>query len=350
MQPFFEKKPGWREHWKEMPEFKQDNKEPWKSITVHFNDEGDMKDFGEKINQTITENTKYVYHPKQNKENLLKKRYNGQGGPKYPVFVPTKGRWEKRHTIKMFERMGVPYFAVIEEQELEQYSEFISLDKIIVLPHKNKGLTVTRNWIWDFAQSQGVSYFWTFDDNIRDIYRLNRNMKYRMKSGIALQIIEQFAERFKNLYITGMQYEMFVPRKRKNPAFLMNTRIYSNMLIKTDIPYRNRTFYNDDTDLCLQILNDGHCTALIYAFLIDKEATMRQKGGMTDYYEKTDSRKEFVIELKEKWPRIVSLTRKYGRWHHHVNYAPFKHNTLKLKEGVVLQDKINEFGMYIENS
>ena len=331
-----------------MPEFEQLDNAPSRSIIVHFNDEADLEDFSNKIGQTITDSTKYIYHPKQVRGNLLAKKCTGTGNPQFPVFVPTKGRWENRYTIKLFERLNIPYKAVIEEQEYDDYAAVIDPDNIIVLPHSDKGLTVTRNWIWDYAQHElKVPYFWTFDDNIKDIYRLNRNMKYRCDSGLPLKILEDFAMRYENLYISGMQYELFVPRKTKVPAILKNTRIYSNMLIKTDIPYRNELFFNDDTDLCLQVLEDGFCTVLHQVFLIDKQATMIQKGGMTDFYEKTNNRLEFVEELQKAHPLIVKVTQKFGRWHHQVDYSPFKRNKLIFKEGVEIPDTINNFEMKI---
>ena len=183
--------------------------------------------------------------------------------PKYPVFVPTKGRYETPYTIRALQRIGVPFKAVIEKQEYDQYLPIVGAENIIVLPHQNKGLTVTRNWIWDYAQHElGVPYFWTMDDNIRDFYRLHKNVKYRVRTPVFLRVMEDFVERYKNLYIAGMQYEMFAPRRKHHRPFVPNTRIYSNMLIKTDIPFRNVTFYNDDTDLCLRVLKAGYCTVL----------------------------------------------------------------------------------------
>jgi hypothetical protein len=157
--------------------------------------------------------------------------------------------------------------------------------------------------------------------------------------------MEDFAERYENLYISGMQYEMFAPRKKKHPPFILNTRVYSNMLIRTDIPYRNVTFYNDDTDLCLRILKDGHCTLQFCAFLADKIVTMQVKGGMTDYYEKTEKRKQFAVELQRAHPDVVRVVWKFNRWHHEVNYKPFRKNKLIKKAGVVIQDGPNNYGM-----
>lgn len=266
--------------------------------------------------------------------------------PEFPVFVPTKGRYTTLYTIKALERLEIPYHAVIEKQEYEHYTKAVDKKKIIVLPHQNQGLTVTRNWIWDYAQHElKVPYFWTMDDNIRDFYRLHQNIKYRVDSGTFLKVMEDFAQRYENLYICGMAYEMFVPRKKKHNPFILNTRVYSNMLIKADIPYRNVTFYNDDTDLCLRILKDGHCTLQFCAFLADKIATMTIKGGMTDYYEKTNKRKQFAEELQRAHPDVVRVVWKFGRWHHEVDYSPFKHNKLIKKDGVEIQREPNNYGM-----
>lgn len=234
----------------------------------------------------------------------------------------------------------------MEAQEHDEYAKVVGEKNIIVLPHRDKGLTVTRNWIWDYAQHElGADYFWTFDDNIRDFYRLHQNMKYRVRTPSFMLAMEEFTERYTNLYISGMQYEMFVPRKKKAPPFISNTRIYSNMLIKADIPFRNVTFYNDDTDLCLRILKKGFCTVLFCAFLADKIATLTVKGGMTDYYEKTNKRLEFAKELQAAHPDVVTVVKKYNRWHHHVDYRPFKNNKLIRKPDAIIPEGVNNYGM-----
>lgn len=268
--------------------------------------------------------------------------------PRYPIFVPTKGRYKTPYTIGALQRLGIPFKAVIESQEYDNYAPLVGEDNIIVLPHQNKGLTVTRNWIWDYAQHElKTPYFWTMDDNIRNFHRLHKNIIYYQDSPTFLGAIEEFVERYENLYITGMNYEYFIPRKRKKPPITFNTRIYSNMLIKTDIPYRNALFYNDDTDLCLRVLKDGHCTALFNAFIADKITTMQVKGGMTDYYEQTNKRLEFAKELRNAHPDVVKIVWKYNRWHHQVDYRPFKGNKLIKKPGIVIPEGVNNYGMVL---
>jgi len=266
--------------------------------------------------------------------------------PEFPVFIPTKGRYKTPFTIKALQAIGVPFKAVVEAQEHDAYASVVGEENLIVLPHQNQGLTVTRNWIWDYAQHElKTPYFWTMDDNIREFYRLQQNIKYRVDSGTFLRVMEEFAQRYSNLFISGMAYEMFVPRKKKAPPFVLNTRIYSNMLIRTDIPFRNVTFYNDDTDLCLRVLKAGYCTCQFNAFLANKIATMQIKGGMTDYYEKTNKRLEFAQELQRAHPDVVRIVWKFNRWHHEVDYRPFKNNRLIRKPGVEIPEGVNNYGM-----
>jgi len=277
--------------------------------------------------------------------------------PKYPIFVPTKGRYESLLTIKAFEEIRVPYTAVIEEQEYDNYAAVVDPKKILVLPHRDKGLTVTRNWIWDYAYKKGYERFWTFDDNIHGLYRLNRNMKLKVGTGTVLKIIEDFTERYTNVPISGMNYFMFASRKSKNPPYYLNTRVYSNMLIKTDVKdpngefFRNVTFYNDDTDLCLRILKAGFCTILFNAFLIYKATTMTMKGGMTEYYksDECEGRKKFAQELVDAHPDVARITWKFGRWHHQVNYKPFKNNKLILRDDLKIPEGVNNYGLILKN-
>jgi hypothetical protein len=266
--------------------------------------------------------------------------------PRYPIYIPTKGRWESRLTIKALEKIGVPYKAVVEPQQFDNYAAVIGAENIIVLPHSDKGLVVTRNWIWDHALASGTPRFWTMDDNIKRFYRFNRNLKVPVSDGTILYTIEDFVERYENLVIAGMNYFMFRSRKEKKPQVLFNTRVYSNMLIKTDIPYRNEGFYNDDTDLCLRILKDGYCTALFNAFLIEKSVTMTVKGGITPHYQ-DDGRLKMAQELQRKHPDVTTITQKWGRWQHQVDYRPFKKNQLLRKPGLVIPDEPNEYGMVL---
>ena len=72
---------------------------------------------------------------------------------------------------------------------------------------------------------------------------------------------------------------------------------------------------------------------------------MQVKGGMTDYYEKTNKRKQFAEELQRAHPDVVQVVWKFNRWHHQVDYGPFRKNKLIRKPGVEIPQGVNNYGM-----
>ena len=275
---------------------------------------------------------------------------------KYPIFIPSKGRADTIMTMKAFDNIGVKYSVVVEPQQYEDYAKVIKDNEIIITPHVDKGLCVTRNFIWDYAESQGYEKFWTFDDNILDFYRLNKNQKIKLSDGTFLRIIEDFIDRYENVPLAGMNYDFFCKQNQKLPPYYLNTRVYSNMLINTFVKdskgnkIRNELFYNDDTDLCLRIMKQGYCIFQINAFLIGKAQTMTIKGGMTDYYKskECDGRLKFAEELQKAHSDVVEVTWKFGRWHHQVDYRAFQFNKLKKKENLIIKDQINNYGLFLK--
>ena len=124
-----------------------------------------------------------------------------------------------------------------------------------------------------------------------------------------------------------------VPLGDRVSPYYFNTRIYSCILLDNSIKYRWRGRYNEDTDLSLRILKDGHCSILFNAFLCDKIATMTMKGGNTEEVyncnqDEFDNRKKFVESLIEQHPDCVRMFKKWRRWHHLVDYERFKQNKL----------------------
>lgn len=65
----------WEEAWGGMPEFKQDDLAPWKSIYVHFESREDMEKFAKLVKQTITLNTRSIWFPEAEIGRLATKKY-----------------------------------------------------------------------------------------------------------------------------------------------------------------------------------------------------------------------------------------------------------------------------------
>lgn len=270
--------------------------------------------------------------------------------PEYPIYIISKGRWESRLTSKVLERLGIPYRIVIEQQEYDNYAAVIDPAKILVLPFSNlgQGSIPARNWVWGHSISNGFVRHWIVDDNIADFYRFNRNLKVPVSSGTVLKLIEEFTDRYRNVAISGPNYFMFASRKSNPQPFTLNTRIYSCILIKNDIPYRWRGRYNEDTDLSLRALKDGWCTILFNAFLAEKMPTLTMKGGNTDELYQGDGRLLMAQSLQQQHPDVVTITRKWGRWQHQVDYRPFKKNRLIKREGVEIPQGVNNYGMVLK--
>lgn len=273
--------------------------------------------------------------------------------PKYPVYIISKGRHDSRLTSKSFDKIGVPYMIVVEPQEYDLYASVIDKNKILVLPQGNLGLgsIPARNFVWDHAVNAGATRHWIIDDNINGFERLNRNERHPVMSGTIFRCAEDFVDRYKNVALAGFEYRHFAGgARRKKPPIRLNTRIYSCILIQNNLPYRWRGLYNEDTDLSLRILKDGYCTILFQCFLQNKAGTLSMSGGNTDtIYNTGDDRLAFAESLQNQHPDVVKIVRRYNRWHHDVNYDPFKHNELIPITDAITYSGINEYGMKLVN-
>lgn len=275
--------------------------------------------------------------------------------PKYPIYIISKGRWESRLTSKTLEKMNVPYHIVVEPQEFDNYAAVIDPKKIYTLPFSNlgQGGIPARNWVWEHSISIGAERHWIMDDNIKHFQRKNNSDRIYVTDGTIFKVMEDFVDRYENIAMAGPDYffmgEQSLTRAAKKP-FLQNTRIYSCILIKNDIPYRWRGRYNEDTDLSLRALKDGWCTIQFRAFLQGKAATMTMKGGNTESLYKLDNEDGRLLmakSLQEQHPDVTQIKKRWGRWQHVVDYRPFKNNRLIKKEGIEIPKGVNNYGMVL---
>ena len=316
--------------------------------------------------------------------------------PTHPVYIISKGRADTSYTSRSLARMKVPHYIIIEPQDFESYNQ--SLDNfstrpyvtLVVAPFSNHGDGPgrARNYAWDHSISIGAEKHWVLDCNIQDFYRLNRNERIRVESGVIFKIAEDFVDRFENVPISGFQYRFFIAPNQKYPPFVPNTRIYSTLLISNDCKHRWRGRYNEDTDICLRVLKDGDCTIQFNAFMQGKAATQTVKGGNTSefYHAEGDldkskwrdghlnatgtvNKSQMLVDMH---PDVARIVWRYGRWHHYVDYTVFQKperelnpeqikirrnlgltdsdNRLRLKHGIDLKvmPKVDDYGMILK--
>jgi hypothetical protein len=273
--------------------------------------------------------------------------------PRYPVYVISKGRSDCCHTARFLIRDGVPFRLVVEPQEAAAYTREYGAERLLVLPFSNLGLgsIPARNWVWEHAKERGFERHWILDDNILGMWRRWKSRKIRCESGVAFRVCEDFTDRYENVAISGMNYYMFSINKIKQPPFYLNVHVYSCLLIRNDLPFRWRGRYNEDTDLCLQVLSAGWCTVLFNAFLAWKTRTMTMKGGNSTELYQGDGRLKMARALERKWPGVVTTGRRFQRPQHIVknSWRGFD-AALKLKPGVDPSAVTEDYGMTLMQS
>lgn len=63
------------EEWQDMPEFKQEDETSWRRIIVHFENQDDLDKFEMLVQQNITDKTKSIWYPRQERMDTESKRY-----------------------------------------------------------------------------------------------------------------------------------------------------------------------------------------------------------------------------------------------------------------------------------
>jgi hypothetical protein len=274
---------------------------------------------------------------------------------RYPIFIISKGRWKRPLTVRALERMpDVSYRIVVEPSEYDNYAKHLPDPRMIIcapedFSKRGQGSIPVRNFVWDMAIKLGTARHWLMDDNIHQFFRLHQNMHHPVRTGAIFRAVEDFVDRYDNVPLAGLHNTGFVKRLFMLPPIVLNTRVYSCTLIQNDIPelhgIRWRGRYNEDTDLCLRVLKAGLCIMQFQAFTADKMQTMKMKGGNTDELYAGDGRFKMAQSLAEQHPDVATVGRRFNRWQHVVDYRPFKSNMPKLREGVVIREGTNEYGM-----
>jgi hypothetical protein len=247
----------------------------------------------------------------------------------YPIYIISKGRAYNPLTAKIFEQANLDYYIAVEPQEEQEYINALSKKRVLVLPFSNLGLGSypARNFCWEHAKGLGYKYHWLFDDNITNFAKWVNGKRVKITSiNDALLYVEQNANKT-NVDISGFEEPNFVVRVPKKP-FKYNCHVYSAMLIKNNIPYRWRLKYNEDIDLCLQVLHNGGNTSSCVYYMADKVSTAnKMKGGNQDELYKGNNPKKNLLKAKMielVWPQYSKTVIRFGRHHHLINWNIFK--------------------------
>jgi hypothetical protein len=246
----------------------------------------------------------------------------------YPIYIVSKGRYANPITAKVFSAADVDYKIVVEPQEADEYAKALGENKVLVLPFSNLGLGSfpARNFAWEHSKQLGHKRHWVFDDNI---YRFRKWINGKRviidDAESAIKFVENHAKK-NNIDISGFEYSYMQPKPPKK-AFKLNVHVYSSLLIKNDLPFRWRLKYNEDVDLCLQVLHNGGSTSSCVYYLANKvSTTAKLKGGnQTELYKQNDPAKKILKAkmLESVWPQYVKTVIRFARPHHLIDWKVF---------------------------
>lgn len=263
--------------------------------------------------------------------------------------------------------MGVPYTIVTnwEEGQYEKYCEKFGKHRVIKCPKeyaekyellddhglsKSTGPGPQRNFAWEHAKSLGYEWHWVMDDNIKTFYYSHKNRQIPINTPLFFRIMENFVLQYENIGMAGPQYFMFVPRKTKKSPLTFNTRIYSCNLIRNDLEQRWRGRYNEDTILSLDILKAGWATVLFNLLLQGKTPTQRIQGGNTATFYNLEGTYAKSKMQEEAHPDVSKVVKKFHRWHHEVDYKPFRRIKLKKKKPEdTPKDALEKYDLILRN-
>lgn len=354
----------WEDYWIDMPNFTKE-KGYFHAIDLVFTEDL-TEELENKLGYAIpTGKNKSIWFC--NRHHRYKGKFftsNNTAKNKYPIFIPSKGRWDCCKTAQYLVGIGVEnFYIVVEEQEYDNYAAYFDTKHLLVLPEsyqknydalddfgmtRSKGSGPARNFIWDTSIDLGYEWTWIIDDNVSGFVRFAPgNFRIPMKTPVFFDAAENFITRFKNVAMGSLNYRFFCVSDR--PAFQVNTRMYSIILIRNNIPFRWTGRYNEDTILSLNVLKAGWKTIMLNSFLGNKAATQTVKGGNTDELYK-DGTAEKSQMLKDAHPDEVELVERWGRPHHFIDYK--KHwadHSLEYEDDFnpTNWEKINEYEMYL---
>jgi len=258
--------------------------------------------------------------------------------PRFPLYVVSYDRAERCLTAEFHREMGIPFYLVIEPEEFDKYAAVYDTDRLLTVPpeyreryetydslgdSKSKGPGPARNFAWDHSRENGHDWHWVMDDNINRFIYYTNNHEVTTSDGAPFRAIEDFVLQYENISMAGPRYQMFNIKRNKTPPLTINTRVYSCNLIRNDTGYRWAGRYNEDTDLSLRMLKDGWCTVLSNLFLQKKVATQDLEGGNTENFYKDEGTYPKSRMLKRCHPDVTKISKRWGRWHHHVDYSGF---------------------------
>ena len=306
------------------------------SFKFHYNNMDKFDEFIKELNGSKIRQQS-IWYPERLPElsSLENKKYNCKNtSTKYPIYVISKGRWEKRTTIEWLIKCDIEFKVVVEPDEYENYIKQMGCNEkyILALPteyaNQGQGSIPARNYAMFHSKQDKFKRCWILDDNINGYMWNNNSQRVPIEGDVVFTFIEDYVDNYKNVLIAGHEYSSNCNYDMKPPV-MKNKRVFSSILIDNDLPeligegWRGK--YNEDVDICIRTMKAGFTTLLFNNISSNKNATGKDKGGNTDGIYKEDNHGSGVLKtqsLIDQHPDCVTskIAYKPPRTHHVVKW------------------------------
>lgn len=231
----------------------------------------------------------------------------------YPAFIATKGRAGKAPTIERLLAEGVKPIVVVEPNDRQTYYNAYPDAEIAVLPENDKGITYARNFCLNRAREMGVKWFWMMDDDIKDLFVVQRKKCVKVAWKPALGAAEKHISRFQDAAIGALEYQQYAWSSTSDYAFNSYCDVCVLISVEKTMDLSYTPEVKEDRDFVLQVLQKGFAAVRTrkIAFTVPKNGS--NKGGLHDLYASGKERR-WSENMIKKWPGICEWNiKKDGR-------------------------------------
>lgn len=207
-----------------------------------------------------------------------------------PIFIPSKGRAGKTAFLKeLNEAMGRPIvglqvFVFVEPQELQQYVDCYPNLVITNLKENNRGLSYSRNQLYEAAKQNGFSHYWFMDDDVK-LFSVDAHGKMARADIWMLELVED--ELISGGYaLAGLEYRQYAwsnPGKKSFNTYC-DCVVLHNVEALEGIKCDENLQLKIDRDLAIQVVRAGMQTIRISSMCFSSPENGSNQGGLQSVY------------------------------------------------------------------
>lgn len=223
-----------------------------------------------------------------------------------PIFICTKNRAGNSEIISQLNDDKAHCYLFVEPQEIETYSQHYPNLNIVNINADDKGLVFVRQFMLNFALSQGLPLYWNLDDDVR-LYEVIDGKCVRSNHEV-LYLAEKFFANDETVAQAGLEYRQFAWGASKDYSY--NSYCDCVVAIKPnlckDLIFDEEVLLKLDRDFTIQVIKDGYKSIKINKYAFSSPKNGSNKGGLYDVY-KAGVEEKHSKAMEAKWGRDICV-------------------------------------------